>query len=644
MSSDLFAAFGDASSTTRPQSVAEGGTCNSNLDAPKDAITLDYSILSVQPHSAPNDALEDDFGDFEDASAQAPAMPRDTSTQSAPRSSFQAERPKPLFPPKAQKREEPPRGEANAKVGKHPFAGHMDFLFEDGDDEYDAGADDLENLANNPEAAMAYSKKIIAAQEANATKNADLKKTNSFASKESLPDRQAMRSTPKKLTKERPKPSSQPEPTSNPSPARNKLKKKSGYAPARDPEVLFDAENLSEEGEGTEDDWGDFEAGVGSDSRAQVATVESSVALPQIDLLGLDESLTDAAPIRRIRSSSIREADSILGPPKHTPSSSISGITFVGADPWADPEERILNVPAPTPNAASSVSPLPIEDPWAEFDRAASSAPLSSTALNAAEDDAWDDFETAEPISASTPFPDATISSGAGSASKIKAPSESALPPTNIPPPALLLSIYPALFSSAQEDLFTPLSRLDNSRRGQLLSHPATQQYLHKYLNSAIVLAHIVAGRKQRWKRDHILAQSMRIGQAGAGGKSGMKLVGVDKTEVAKEDREVLDAVRLWKGQIGKLRGAVSALKSGTRLASVPDISEQMPIKTLKAVEGGFTAPHACALCGLKREERVSKVDIDVDDSFGEWWVQGLDMHVTCRNWWEDNKKKLQSR
>ncbi|KAJ3502922.1 hypothetical protein NM208_g16619 [Fusarium decemcellulare] len=30
------------------------------------------------------------------------------------------------------------------------------------------------------------------------------------------------------------------------------------------------------------------------------------------------------------------------------------------------------------------------------------------------------------------------------------------------------------------------------------------------------------------------------------------------------------------------------------------------------------TAPKACIICGLKREERVAKVDYEVEDSFGE--------------------------
>lgn len=121
-----------------------------------------------------------------------------------------------------------------------------------------------------------------------------------------------------------------------------------------------------------------------------------------------------------------------------------------------------------------------------------------------------------------------------------------------------------------------------------------------------------------------------------------MKLTSIDKSEVGKEDREVLDIVQRWKGQVGKLRSAVTS--APTKVGNVPDVAEMMPVRTLKATEGGFTAPHACALCGLKREERALKVDVDVNDSFGEWWVERMNMHLVCKEWWDENKGKLKGR
>lgn len=40
-----------------------------------------------------------------------------------------------------------------------------------------------------------------------------------------------------------------------------------------------------------------------------------------------------------------------------------------------------------------------------------------------------------------------------------------------------------------------------------------------------------------------------------------------------------------------------------------------------------------CIICGLKREECVGKVDFEVEDSFGEWWVEYWGYRV-CKNFW----------
>ncbi|EMD00633.1 hypothetical protein BAUCODRAFT_177187 [Baudoinia panamericana UAMH 10762] len=268
-------------------------------------------------------------------------------------------------------------------------------------------------------------------------------------------------------------------------------------------------------------------------------------------------------------------------------------------------------------------------------------------------DEEWDDFEDSTSPKNAAPAPHlpsiSTHTTPAHPSKPLGPPnSQTSSPPTNIPPPSLLLSIFPSLLASAQETLFDPLTRLHVTQRHTLLTHPATLKFLRAYLHQAIVLGHIIAGRKLRWKRDQHLSQSMRMGPSGGGG--GMKLAGVDRSEVAKEEREVLDVVRLWRDQVGKLRtavagvGAVTTLSDEGKLRAVPEVAEQMPIRTLKASEGGLTAPHACALCGLRREERVSKVDVDVEDSFGEWWLDGPQMHLVCRDFWEEYKGRLKSR
>jgi len=203
------------------------------------------------------------------------------------------------------------------------------------------------------------------------------------------------------------------------------------------------------------------------------------------------------------------------------------------------------------------------------------------------------------------------------------------LPPTNVPPPAVLLTLFPALFTEAQTKLFKPMAAQTLPMRNKLLSEPATIAYLQGYMMLASVAAQIIAGRKLRWKRDQHLSQGMRIGPASSRATSGMKLSTVDKSENMKEEREALDVVRAWKDQVGRLRHVVSAanqIKAGT-LGVVPDIQEMMPVKVLRQGEGGVPAPQACMLCGLKRDERVGAVDQGVEDSFGEWWVEQVNMH-----------------
>jgi hypothetical protein len=441
-----------------------------------------------------------------------------------------------------------------AAVGSHPFAGRMDMLFDTDDGDYDAGADDLNvDLANDPEAAMAYSKKLIADAMAHQKPQAP-----------SAPRPQL----PKKDLKREP----------------NKLRKNSAYAPAKKLDVLFDADNLSDNHDDDDDDWGTFESGIAEPSNAKDSVARSTK--PSGDALGLD----------------------------------LLGLEDTSAQ-WASPQKGIHSTPATSHNKQSTIQ-------------------------IGQDDDAWDDFESVAPSTAPTTttpdLPESTIN--------IAAPANpanaSSLPPTNIPPPAILLSIFPSLITSAQGALFDTLAKLPHDQKQELLSHEATHQFLRGYIGLSVVLAHIISGRKQRWKRDQFLAQGMRIGPAAAGGKGGMKLTGVDKSEAAREDREVLDAVRQWREVVGKLRSAVSGanVKATTKLPPIPEISEQMPVKALKITEGGIAAPHACALCGLKREERVPKVDEGVDDSFGEWWVQGMNMHLLCKNFWDSHSEQMRSR
>lgn len=619
MSQDLFAAFGsEEKAPAAKEPYSQLGVARHNPAGPPKPLDLE-AILNAKPYDefpATNASLDDDdddFGDFEDASPMdddtkaailkarmgsplpnaempffevpttKPTSPNKPRTASKPgnvpakstavppaksSSSYQTGsasklpfKPKPAGPihvptsssransiskPTANLPFKPKPASSESNVGAHPFAGRMDMLFDADDDEYDAGADDLNvDLANDPEAAMAYSKKLIA------DAMAHQKPQGPAAPRSDLP-----------------KPGMKPE----------------SNKPRTNSDVLFDADDLSENDD-DDDDWGTFESGSAEPSKANDSSMHANKPIGGalgLDLLGLDDTSAQ----------------------------------------WASSRDEHQSAPTKPRNH-------------------------QETMQIAQEDDAWDDFESVAPnpnppISAAPNLPKATMSIAAR-ADPSNAPT---LPPTNIPPPAVLLSVFPSLIASAQAALFDTLSKIPQDQKHELLSHEATHQFLRGYIGLSVVLAHIISGRKQRWKRDQFLAQGMRIGPAAAGGKGGMKLAGVDKSEAAKEDREVLDAVRQWRSVVGKLRSAVSGanVKAVTKLPPIPEISEQMPVKALKIAEGGIVASHACALCGLKREERVLKVDEGVDDSFGEWWVQGMNMHLLCKNFWDSHSEKMRSR
>lgn len=591
MSQDLFAAFGDEDtgqiwgSEPRGQHVSPASN-----DAFEQPWAIDDTARWIQEDVPPkptrlDDDDDDDFGDFEDASASHAADDgsiRGSKTVTSIRDSSPklSQTTAKSFPPKAPLRQslkaspsKPPEKQQN--VGQHPFAGHMDLLFETGDDEYDAGADELGDLSTNPEAAMAYSKRIIAEQEA------ALARANGISS----PIVESSKARPGESTNHPPVP--------------RHVEKKSQNAPARDPNILFDADDLSEQDD--EDDFDDFESGNGGNEIAslspEIAQPQRRTTMPAMDLLGLDDT---------------------------SPNES-----------WVSGNDK-LSDNRTTPQLSN--------------DRPTRTV-MTSAATAKPEDDSWDDFETAapsdDPWSSDQPFSPPNIAQSRLVTTKTTPKEQDRLPPTNVPPPAVLLSVFPTVFAEADDALFNAIGKLDVKQKQMLLAHPASHQFLKSYLGHCTVLARIIAGRKSRWKRDQRLSQSMRIGPAAAGGKGGMKLTGLDKSEVAKEDREVLDVLRLWKSQVGKLRTAVTTASSAPlvpKLPPVPEIAEQMAVKTLKSSEGGITALQPCALCGLKREERVAKVDVEVDDNFGEWWVQGMSMHLSCRNFWDEFERKLKSR
>ncbi|KAK6006196.1 hypothetical protein QM012_006606 [Aureobasidium pullulans] len=381
-------------------------------------------------------------------------------------------------------------------------------------------------------------------------------------------------------------------------------------------DILFDADEYDEVedadvigswGEDEDDDFGDFETSEtpaynSNAAKSSTSTKQQSTARPPpsnaIDLLGLD--------------------DPVEIPSK--PPQSASG-------------------PARTPKTTAPTRKVPVTRP--------ATLPRQESVLS--NDDAWDDFETSQP---SQPSPQANASEPVV---QIRLPKDvlgdlTALPtmtgvaPSNIPPPSVLLTIFPPVLTSLAHQFLQPLSALPSSQKSHFLSTTETKTFLASYVTLTHVLGHIIAGRKSRWKRDKHLAQSMSIGPAMSGRSGGMKLTGLDKSEAGREDTEVQVVLSVWREQAGRLKTAVTgASVHGTKL-TVPELGDTLPVRVAKGSEGAITSTQACALCGLKREERVTKVDVTVEDSFGEFWVEGTNMHRSCLRFWELFKARLMSR
>jgi hypothetical protein len=407
-------------------------------------------------------------------------------------------------------------------------------------------------------------------------------------------------------------------------------------------EVLFDADELSAEQE-DDDEFGEFET---------VTTTEPLAPPPQSQSLdglfgatSLDSKPTKT-PINLLSTSTNLNAGTLPYP--QAPKSP----SFQERNPFAQlglATSQILAVKkGDKPKSASPVTAWPTFEPKNPKPDPYEDSP----APNNQDDEEWGDFADLPPETpaveptkrASDIQADAWSWDAADQISDRAPPSVDVAPPMNVPPPSVLLTLFPPLFDLPQSTLFKVVANQQFSLKNRILSDPSTIDFLRGYLLIATVAARIIAGRKLRWKRDNFLSQAMKIGPAARGGKGGMKLAGVDRAEITREDQEAADAIRVWRDYLGRLRSAIAVANSSMRDNSshltIPELSENLHIKTQ---EGAMTAQKPCVICGLKREERISKVDIQVEDSFGEWWTEHWG-HRACRNFWQEHESKLKHR
>lgn len=400
-------------------------------------------------------------------------------------------------------------------------------------------------------------------------------------------------------------------------------------------EILFDADEVEDD-----DEFGEFESVASPEPKAQAHPTQlndffGSIALEPKTSRKSNELLSTsiiASPLpypQAPRSPSFQErnpfSDLKIKSPKDEVPPVLNDQTVPSATPvtaWPTFEPKVPK-PSPYEDSPAPIAGVDEEDQWGEFaDLPPQMPPKPSGGIEA---DAWA-WDAADRVAEPSP------------------PSNAGPPPTNIPPPSILLALFQPLFDLPQSTLFKSAANPPFALKNRILSDPLTIEFLRGYLLIAVVAARIIAGRKLRWKRDTILSQAMKIGPSAAGGKGGMKLTGVDKAEVTREDREAADVVRLWKEQLGRLKSAVAvantSLKESSSHLLIPEINEVMHVK---AQDGAMSTPKPCVVCGLKRDERIAKVDVQVEDSFGEWWTEHWG-HRACRNFWQEHESKLKQR
>lgn len=430
-------------------------------------------------------------------------------------------------------------------------------------------------------------------------------------------------------------------------------------------DVLFDADDFNGEGEDDDDDFGDFETG---DMKQEATKPSSPPKNAMADLLSLDFDSASITP----SSGSLSMAAS-TSTRKQPPTQLLSTLDLNA--PSLSPTS--LYPQAPRSSSFSDRNPFPglaVTTPVSgtfpqdlnDNDKKRSPTPITAwpEAKSATDKDDWDAFADFPPDATSaTPGAPSAVSSSwdwdavdpsqpaptqrtnRNSQPKTSAAEVIGPPPTNVPPPSILLSILPDLLEEADGKLYKPTVNQTPAVKSRIFADPATLNYLKGHLILSTVAARVLAGRKLRWHRDKFLSQGMSISAAGS--KGGMKLAGIDKAQAAREDREAADVVGIWRDHVGKLRSAVAAANIGLQKQpvklqplKVPEINDHMAVTTAKVVP---TAPRACVVCGLKRDERVKGVDFEVEDSFGEWWVEHWG-HRACRNFWLGNEERLRSR
>lgn len=372
-------------------------------------------------------------------------------------------------------------------------------------------------------------------------------------------------------------------------------------------DILFDAETADD------DEFGDFEDVNAGDllndapkplglNNVSSTTRSTAPAQNAPDLISLEPDLVSTIAPSASEARKKQESTLSLSPKRDLGESKAAW-----DDDWGDFEQTSLEDKPTAPSEKLRVSDQ--------------STHVDSGPTDDAEEE-WEPFEDGQPqLQSKKPSQNQPQVKSTTTGQRITpASSESVERPTNVPPPSTLLQLLSSVFEAIRD--------LNNT--GQ-----ESKQVLGlKVLVIFRVVSRIIAGRTLRWKRDTVLAQSMRIGQAGNSG--GMKLTSLNKGESAKEEREVEDLISQWSRYAHEFNTILAqAHMTGTRLR----LTSAHSLKVLKATG----ASKQCALCGLQRTERINGLDTDTEDLFGEFWVEHWG-HKDCCEFWYLYKELLRQR
>ncbi|OXV07807.1 hypothetical protein Egran_04427 [Elaphomyces granulatus] len=270
-----------------------------------------------------------------------------------------------------------------------------------------------------------------------------------------------------------------------------------------------------------------------------------------------------------------------------------------------------------TIDPVASIRPLQeIYDDWGNFAHAPDEAPPQLEQLAKSQN-------TTSKTIACLPTEEPSKARGQASDAQVR--------PTNIPPPSVLLQLFPPRLGGFYEKLTTE----NNTAEGNT---SVTESAL-RLVSMLKVTARVITGRSLRWKRDNILNQSTKIGPARSGKSGGMKLSSVSKNETVREEQEVMEVVEVWRRHAALFNRVI--LSAGKR--PFPVTADKARVTTASPSQGALTAIHPCAICGLKRDERLAKVDEDIEDSFGDWWIDYWG-HADCKRFWDESSKLLHQR